>query len=203
MRLPDHEWWDNRFVQQAYSPSVRARSEQLWAEKDILLTVLADVPEVFSHFDFQRRNLFIHARDDGQCEVVAIDWAQVGWGALGGDLAQLIWHSSLVFDVEPDDVPELETIAFDAYVAGLHDGGWEGNPNIIQVGYTTWLALWIGAGIPAVTALWTSTMTEETMMHQFNRRPEAAAAGWATLCELALERADEIPRLVERLGTGK
>jgi hypothetical protein len=115
--------WDNPFVHTAFSEPVRRNVERLRAEAGRFLTVLNQLPQLFSHFDFQRRHLFIRARADGTDEVVAVDWAMVGIGPLGGDLVSLIGASALLFEVEPDKVAELEGVSFDAYRAGLRDAG--------------------------------------------------------------------------------
>ena len=194
--------WDNRFVKGAFSESVRPRVERLWAEKERWLAVLNQVPQVFSHFDFHRRNLFLRARDDDVDEVVAVDWAWVGTAALGGDLCSLIVGSALLFDVEPEELPALEASATAAYLAGLREVGWQGDSDLVRLGYSAWLALWIGATAPSAAAFWTSDQAGETELGERGRGPEALAAGLATLCELALDRADEARQLMDRLRLG-
>jgi hypothetical protein len=66
------EW--NFPLNQAHIPTgLRRRYDELWAEREVFYKVLDALPEVFSHFDFQRRNLFIRPNFTGQDEVVAID----------------------------------------------------------------------------------------------------------------------------------
>jgi hypothetical protein len=136
---------------------------------------------------------------EGQDELVAVDWAFVGCGALGGDLFALVGSSALLYEVEPEDVEALEAVALEAYLRGLRDTGWHGDSDLVRLGYAAWFALWIGAAAPAGTAAWTSGSLE-VLQQQFGRGPEAAAAGWAYLCELALHRADDARRLMHRLS---
>ena len=130
--------------------------------------------------------------------------ASCGWTAPGrgarGELVALIGVSAVLFEVEPDDLRELETVAADAYVAGLRDAGWEGDADLVRLGYTAWLALWFGAAGPILTAVWTADATDESVVQPFGRGPEALAAGWATLCDFALDRGDEARLLMDRLG---
>ena len=201
-RRQPEQAWDNRFVRRAVARRLRPQVARVGAEKERWLGVLDQVPQVFSHFDFQRRNLFIRAREDGTDEVVAVDWGWVGRGPLGGDLFSLVGGSAILFEVELEGLPELEASAFEAYLAGLNDAGWNGDPDLVRLAYTTWFALWIGAVGPAATAVWTSDERIEAALQQFGRGPEEIAAAWALLCELGLERADEARRLRDQLQVG-
>lgn len=199
--LEPQKAWDNRFVSEAFPETLRSRVEQLWAEKELFLAVLNRVPQVFSHFDTQRRNLFIRERDGRGNEVVAVDWAFVGRAALGGDLFALVGSTAILFEVEPEDALALEAVAMDAYLSGLREAGWLGDADLVRLGYAAWFALWMGLGGPAVTAAWTSLWVD-ALLQQFGRGPESVAAGWARLCELALDRADEARQLMARLRLG-
>ncbi len=66
---------------QQYIPlHILERIRQLWAERDRFFTILDRLPAAFSHFDFKRRNLFLHPRADGSDELAAIDWIYNAWG---------------------------------------------------------------------------------------------------------------------------
>lgn len=77
--------WACEHVQRILAPA-RPRIEQLAAERERLYGVLNDLPQVFSHFDYMRRNLIIRAQPSGPHEVVAVDWALCGIGAIGGEM---------------------------------------------------------------------------------------------------------------------
>jgi hypothetical protein len=115
--------WDNPFVRAAFPEAMRARVEQLRAEQERFLAVLSHLPQVVSHFDFQRRNLLIRSRADETEEVVAVDWALVGRGPVGGELCELVAGSALMCELETGDVPELEHLGAEAYLAGLREAG--------------------------------------------------------------------------------
>jgi hypothetical protein len=91
---------DSRFVQQAFSSQLQEQVNKLWTERERFLSALDRLPQVFSHFDFQRRNLFIRQRE-GRDELVVIDWGFSGYDALGGDAFCLIANNMIIFEVEP------------------------------------------------------------------------------------------------------
>jgi hypothetical protein len=182
--------WENPYVREAFPAALRPRVKRLWAEKEVFLATLNQLPQLFSHFDAQRRNLFIRRREDGSDDLVAIDWAEAGCGALGGDLAMLVGMSAALFEVEPEDALALEAVATEAYLSGLREAGWKGDAGLARVGYMAWLALYLGASMPALAAAWTSNWAE-SLVQRFGRGPEAVASGWAQLCAWALDRADE------------
>ncbi|MEN9938381.1 MAG: hypothetical protein RLZZ387_4960, partial [Chloroflexota bacterium] len=190
--------WENRFVRAAFPTALRLRVERLRADRERFLAVLTQLPQVFSHFDAQRRNLFIRTHDDTP-EVVAIDWALVGCGPVGGELCVLLADSALLCELAADDVPELEEACTAAYLSGLADAGWSGDPGLVRLGYCAWFAMHIGAAAPGATVAWTGDETGEAMQQAFGWDREAVVAQWARLCELALDRADEARHLMERL----
>lgn len=82
-------------------------ADRLWRRRETHLDAVAALPQVAQHGDPTPDNLLSH---DG-LDVVAIDWATLGTGPLGGDLGYLALSMA-----EP-----LEQLA-DAYVAALPDG---------------------------------------------------------------------------------
>ena len=157
------------------------------------------LPQVFSHFDFHRRNLLIRQREDGGEQVVGVDWSWCGCGCLGGDLFSLIGGTAQIFEIEADALPELETVAFESYLAGLSDAGWAGDPELVRLGYNLWFAMLLGVGTPLMTVLGTAEQVAPYFAQQFGRPWEKIASGWANLCELALERADLVRQQMDRL----
>lgn len=66
----------------------------------------------------------------------------MGRGAIGEELVPLILSSSALFEVDLDLIPELEDIAFDGYLTGLRDAGWQGDPRQVRLGYTAASLRW-------------------------------------------------------------
>src|SRR6185436_17697952 len=76
---PEQEWLFPLHI--AHVPSdLRQRHDRFWAERETLFDVFNSLPQVVSHRDPQRRNMFIQQSLDGQDELVLVDWAFYGWG---------------------------------------------------------------------------------------------------------------------------
>lgn len=198
--LAPHAAWQNPFVQRHFAPSLQGRVMRLWAERAAFYAVLDRLPQVFSHFDMQRRNLLRRMRDDGRSEIVAVDWALCGIGPLGGEVFALVGSSTLLLEWEPAQIGELDAAVFTAYIAGLREAGWQGDPNHVRLGYAAWLALWCGAALPAAAAIWCQPDWAGRTLQQMGRPQEDAAAAWAILCAYALDRADEARGIMHTLS---
>ena len=216
--LPDYPWlskenartlsdgfvpqnaWGNSFVQQFYSTQLQERVMRLWDDRERFLDTLNHLPQTFSHFDFSRRNLFIRRRSDGQEEIVPVDWALCGCGPIGGDLCSVVGTSAVLYELETAALPAIDTAAFEAYVAGLREGGWGGNPELVRLGYTAYLAIFTGVTSPGLTAYLTSDDHLPTVGTWFGCSPEALVSALAATCEFALDRADEARELMNRLA---
>ncbi len=196
--VPGWQDYSSPFLQKAINAEDFNRVCRLLDDFEHYSAVMNGLPQVLSRGDNNRRNLMIGTAVDGQAEVVAIDWELVGIGPLGGELASLIGASMSVSEVEPDHLPELEAIVYPAYLAGLREEGWAGDPGQIRLAYTAWLALWLGAVGPAMLALWTAPENVETVHQQFGCEQEELARGWGKAIRFALGRADEAKRLMEK-----
>ena len=102
----------------------------LWADRESFLAALDRLPQTLQHSDAGRKNLFLRRSDAGKAETIAIDWGWIGIGPIGSELAPLVASASLWFmDVQPEDLPEVEQIAFAGYLQGLREAGWRGMPS--------------------------------------------------------------------------
>ncbi len=194
-----HHAWENPFVNQAFPPQTRERVLRLWDERNRFYDALERLPQLFSHFDFHRRNCLIRRQEDGTDQIVAIDWAWAGYGALGADLYSVVGGSALIFEIEAADVAQIEIAAFEAYFEGLGEAGWTGNPDTVRLAYDICFAMFLATCAPAVTAYMAKDNMEAFVFHQFKRSCQEMASGWSALCELALDRADEARLLMDRL----
>lgn len=191
--------WANPYVQRHFSSSLQTHIMQLWGERERLYTSLDRAPQIFSHFDCQRRNLIIRNRAGGCQELVAVDWGLCGLGALGGDLMALIGSSVALCEWGSAHLAELEDVVFDAYLIGLRAGGWRGNADWVRLAYSAWLGLHWGLAMPAAAAFWCTDVMAPRAIQQFGRPLDDLATGWATLCEFSLARADEARQLMASL----
>jgi hypothetical protein len=134
---------------------------RLWTERGLYLDALDRLPQTICHFDIFNLNLFARKTEAGEDETVVIDWAFVGKGPIGADLNPLVLMSVGLGGVAPDKMPELEAIVFDGYVQGLREAGWQGDRQLVRLGYTAagvrylfpelerWLALILDEGMRA------------------------------------------------------
>ncbi len=194
--------WENPYVKQHISAHLKERVTQLWIDSERFLSTLEVLPRTFAHLDLKRRNLFIRKRADGQDEVVAIDWAMCGIGFLGEDIATLIGVTARFLSWDPSAIQVLENAVTEPYITGLHEAGWRGNPDLIRLGCDIWYAMCLGVMAPSVIAIFTTEEKRSTILQIFGCQPDQLATAWATLCEFAVDRADEARRLMTHLQLG-
>jgi hypothetical protein len=111
--------WDQPRIRALWPPSLRADWRRLVAARDRLLSILESLPRVTAHLDTWPANEIRRPSD----EVVLVDWAFCGDGAVGEDLGNHVPDS--VFDLmwPAERLGELEDAAFEAYAVGLAEGG--------------------------------------------------------------------------------
>jgi hypothetical protein len=134
-----NQWVANQehpLVQRAFPATTIASFVALWQARERHLQTLAMLPQTLCHGDAQVSNLFLSNRTGGPLETVAIDWADVGVGPLGLDLAQLISFSLGTNKVEMDQASTLDQAGFEGYLAGLQAIDWRGDPRVVRLGYT-------------------------------------------------------------------
>jgi hypothetical protein len=139
LNAPDHP-----LVRLALPPDCAARLRALYAQRDRLLNALDALPQTFCHLDIHRRNVFLPGRAGDR--PIAIDWAFAGVGAIGEDLASMgIFAPSVVTQ------PGFDDAVFGAYLSGLADVGWDGDPRLPRLGFAASSSLWQGIATPMAT----------------------------------------------------
>ena len=186
-------------VRAAFPAPMQARLERLWEERERCYAALNRLPQIFSHFDYKSRNLFMRRHPDGGCEVIAVDWGDCGIGALGGDLALLVSGSALFFDWEPERVAELDAGAWPAYIAALYDAGWRSDVRQVRLSYLLWSALYFGTPLAAGIGLALQPGIEDTVQRLLGCTPERYIAAAVALADFALACADEAYTLLAQL----
>ena len=179
---------------------IRHRYDQVWTDREIFYRVLESLPQTFSHFDSQRRNLFIRKGSDDQDELVLVDWAVCGFGPLGAELFSLIGMSAALLEWPPSEVEQLDKAAFGSYMQGLNESGWSGNIDAIRLAYTAWISVWFGVVLPNITALWCTPDFHSYALQQFGFVEEELYLKWLPLLPYSLDCADEAQTLIEKLG---
>lgn len=95
------------------------------------------LPATICHFDLWSANLFAGATAACDDATYAIDWSRAGYGPPGYDLANAVFDSIWMCDMEPGGLDALSVEALAAYLAGLRDAGWTGDAAEIARTYVT------------------------------------------------------------------
>ncbi|MCB0032732.1 MAG: phosphotransferase [Anaerolineales bacterium] len=119
-----------------FAPKELDTVRQLWADRQSYLDRLADLPQTLCHLDAHRGNLCWQGE-----KLALFDWAFVGTGAVGEELAAFIGATLLLDYLSVDEAEKLEQAAFAGYTAGLRAAGWQGDEALIWEAYRLVLAL--------------------------------------------------------------
>jgi hypothetical protein len=129
---------------------LRAELIRLQREREWFLDRVEGAPRTLAHLDVWPSNVFV--RPTG--EVVLIDWAFAGEGALGEDIGNLV--PDAVFDLlhPPTILDDLDRTVFAGYVDGLRRGGWDGDERVVRLAMCASAVKydWIAAGMLMRTA---------------------------------------------------
>jgi hypothetical protein len=128
--LDDETAWANPLVREHVAPVVRREALLLRGRRGALEALQARLPAVFCHLDVWPHNLI--ARPDGH--IAFLDWSFCGHGRIGEDVGNLVPDS--VFDrlLPSERLDELDAAAGEAYLEGLRDGGFAGDPRAVRLG---------------------------------------------------------------------
>lgn len=139
--LHDDAAWDQPLIRRTWPAGLREGWAQLMAHREQLLRVMEYLPRTRSHLDVWVSNQIRRPGGD----VVLLDWAFVGDGALGEDLGNHL--PDAVFDLfwPAQELATLEAACFEAYLGGLREAGWRGDQRQVRLGVVascvkyTWL----------------------------------------------------------------
>jgi hypothetical protein len=177
----------------------KKRYDQLWAEREMFYHALEILPQAFSHFDSQRRNLLIRRGNDERDELVLLDWAMCGLGPLGAELYCLVGMSATLLEWPPSALVQLDAAAFGNYLQGLRQAGWSGDANVIRLGYAAWMTAWLGIVFPNITAWWCTPDFRSHALQHFGCAEEELYRQWLPVFHYALDRADEARVIIQHL----
>ncbi|MCB0098919.1 MAG: phosphotransferase [Caldilineaceae bacterium] len=132
-------------IRDNFPHAVAQQINAIWEERERFLQTLEALPQTVQHGDTGRKNTFARKQRNGQWETVLIDWGWAGIGAVGEDLAPVVPGPVIWFKgVPPGQLFELDQLAFDNYIQGLRDVGWDEDPKLARLGYTITVALRFG-----------------------------------------------------------
>jgi len=189
-------------VQRGYPGDTLPRVMRLWAERDSLETALERLPRTICHHDAFRRNLIVRQHANHE-EVVAVDWAFLGHGAVGEELHDLLPGSYWSRDLTLEEVRSLWDGVFESYLSGLRDAGWSGDARLARMGYAaahalSYWSLWF-APLMAVQESWYEYMSA-MLAHSFGCTIEEYLDYHGQALPLWLDLADEARELIAQVG---
>lgn len=188
--------WQSPLVQRAFSPDLRRRVLEIWADKQRFFDTLDRLPQVLCHNDCHRRNLMWRKGENGQDELIVLDWAFCGPGGVGMDIGELVATSAYFFEYDLSALEEVERLVFASYVDGLRAAGWNGDEQLVRLGYTACAALWMGVTLPGWAAVMLEPASGVNAAAMYGRPADEVLFGWVTLTEFLLDRADEARMLM-------
>jgi hypothetical protein len=134
--------WDGEVLRPLRA--LHPRVQRLWAARDQLLGITEAAPLTLVHCDFWPANVYRTEAD----ETVAIDWSQIGLGAVAQDLDQLTLDT-VWMQIRPDESLDLlDDAIVPAYVRGLHDAGCDMSTDDVRQLYAAAAAMryaWMGS----------------------------------------------------------
>jgi hypothetical protein len=135
-------------VRRGWSDELVQEFERIWQDRERFVQALEHLPRTLQHNDAGRKNLFARRHASGDLETVAVDWGSAAITTVGEELAVILTQPVYWFNgVRPEQLWELDGLAFDGYLQGLRDVGWRGDPAVARLGYTLAVILRAGFGI--------------------------------------------------------
>ena len=199
-RLPDHPLSRRAFPGRYVDDLLR-----FWADRELFLAALDQLPKTFGHLDAAPSNVFARRGPSGRLQTVAIDWSHAGIAEVGHGIAPLVFFSFLDDRLAPARVAEwaeaLDRHVFAGYVRGLQAAGWRGDPKAARFGYAASLALRYGLSCLRRPLMYGLDKSGQTWVEQVRGRPIGEVLDrFAAVHRFVLERADEARELLATIN---
>ena len=192
--------WQSPITESSFNAQHKSRVLQLLADKERFFDANDRLPQVLCHYDASRRNfMWSRSLQTGEVELIGVDWAFSGIGALGNDLGELIGTSIFFFEYSPADAETLEAAVLEGYLAGLVDSEVTIDPRLVKLGYLISLSVWMGLQLPGWAAWMLAPDSEVNVQAMFGHKSEDVLAGWVQLDSFCLDRADQARALIQQL----
>ncbi|MFN8636927.1 MAG: hypothetical protein U0893_24020 [Chloroflexota bacterium] len=191
--------WAQPVVRAMLPATLDAPLQRLLHDQESFVGALERLPITLCHHDAAQANLVARRSSNGVEETVALDWEEIGPGAIGAEIATLVFGSLRRGDLDVEQTDHLDRLVFGGYLDGLRDAGWSGDPRLARFGYAAAVALrwYLPTGLirTVVEDPLRTTVVEATglPLDEFVRRRLA-------LTDFLLARADEARQLGEQLG---
>jgi hypothetical protein len=121
---------------------------------------------------------------------VAVDWESLGLGAIGAEIATLVFGTMRRVEFDAVRAVELDRVVFDGYLADLREAGWTGGVRQARLGYAAAVALRWSVLVHTLRMLVDPGLRVSMARHR-QVSPEQLVWQWVRLSEFLLDRADE------------
>jgi hypothetical protein len=193
--------WKSPLIKRAFKEDCQPRVLELLSKRALFLNANDRLPQVLCHNDAHRRNfMWAISPDTGQEELIAVDWAFFGPGAVGNDLGELAGNSLYFLDYPVRDAASLLESILDPYLVGIAENGVKIDSRLVKLGYLIGLTFWMGLQLPGWAALMLAPESDTNIQAMYGAGPEQVLASWARLDSFLLDRADEAMILMRELG---
>lgn len=197
-RLPTYQ--DHPLVGRIFPPDIVMAIERLWDERERFFTVAEQLPQTVCHRDANRRNLFHRTQVDGTTQTIAIDWEDVAIGAVGEELAALIILGPGLRKIPVANAAAFDQMVFAQYMAGLAESGWQGDEQIVRLGYTT-ACLRYGLALPSIFLDLVLDESRHAALEAHDGQTVTEFADhWAGVQRFIFSRIDEARVLMDKIG---
>lgn len=154
-------------------------------------TLLDTQPPVLCHLDAYSRNLLARPVAGGGSETVALDWALMGVGVIGDDLAQLVAGTLLFGDVPMSEADTLLDIASAGYLDGLHAAGCDGDLTRVRRFAGVSMALrWADAVVRLVCSVAEAPVGDESRCSTWGASCATLLVRWGGLARFLFAQAE-------------
>ncbi len=122
-------------IRSLFPPAIVDSLAKMWQDREQHLAVLDRLPQTLCHGDAQFSNLFLVPTSGGELGTVAIDWSGIGRASIGYDPAQMLTLALIWSDYAQSLA--IEAAIFQGYLDGLRAAGWQGDPRLTRLGFTS------------------------------------------------------------------
>jgi hypothetical protein len=151
------------------------------------------------HRDCHPKNLFPMREPDGASYTIAIDWTKIGIDCLGLDIGHLIASPILWQEHTPEEAEALVEPVFAAYVTGLAEAGWAGNPEEVRFTFLTRLTCNAVNCVGVVSGVIATPPWGQTLERLVGFPIEELCARWGQGLSFYFACRDEAQRLAKQL----
>ncbi|MEP7190106.1 MAG: hypothetical protein ABI901_13015 [Roseiflexaceae bacterium] len=194
--ISDPTQWQHPLLAPGLSATHADRIISIWQQRFTFLATVEQLPQTVCHLDVWPPNLFARQTPDGQDQTVFLDWSQIGLGAYGEDIANLVLDSVWMLKIDSAMLTEFERLVWDGYLTGLRLSGWDGDARSVRFVYAATAALRFGLLAGLLLQQVHDTQEHKAIEQHYQRPFDQIMAQRTALVAHALQLADEAETLL-------